>query len=116
MMVRMERWPFVVSPIRTPRRSPVRRGRGVALLPAWAVAALLVAACAEMAHAQAPRTAPDTSRARPNVVTIVAMDYAFKAPATVPAGLTTVRLVNQGKLLHHVQLVTNVALEDPGAE
>jgi uncharacterized cupredoxin-like copper-binding protein len=38
------------------------------------------------------------------VLTIVAMDYAFQVPASVPAGLTTVRLVNRGRMLHHVQL------------
>jgi hypothetical protein len=41
----------------------------------------------------------------PNVVTITATDYAFGMPDTVPAGLTTFRLVNQGKELHHASLV-----------
>jgi hypothetical protein len=39
------------------------------------------------------------------VVTVTARDYAFDAPDTVAAGLTTVRLVNQGPELHHVQLL-----------
>src|SRR5881296_15875 len=43
--------------------------------------------------------------AGPNVVTITATDYAFALPDTVPAGLTTFRLVNQGKELHHASLV-----------
>jgi hypothetical protein len=53
---------------------------------------------AREAFAQAPAPAP-------TLVTITASDYAFAAPATVPAGLTTVRLVNQGKEMHHAQLV-----------
>ena len=41
----------------------------------------------------------------PNVVTITATDFAFALPDTIPAGLTTLRLVNQGKELHHASLV-----------
>ncbi|HYR07657.1 MAG TPA: hypothetical protein VEQ60_07805 [Longimicrobium sp.] len=50
------------------------------------------------AYAQTPAAAP-------NLVTVTANEYAFAAPASIPAGLTTVRLVNQGKEMHHVQLV-----------
>ncbi len=38
------------------------------------------------------------------VVEVEAMDFAFKVPATAPAGLVTIRLKNTGKSLHHVQL------------
>lgn len=48
---------------------------------------------------------PAPQAAGPNVVTITATDYAFAVPDTVPAGLTTIRLVNQGKELHHGSLV-----------
>jgi len=48
---------------------------------------------------------PASQAAGPNVVTITATDYAFGAPDTIPAGLTTLRLVNQGKELHHASLV-----------
>src|SRR6266496_3673489 len=41
----------------------------------------------------------------PNVVTISASEYAFGMPDTIPAGLTTFRLVNQGKELHPASLV-----------
>ena len=41
----------------------------------------------------------------PSVVTITATDYAFGMPDTIPAGLTTFRLVNHGKELHHASLV-----------
>jgi uncharacterized cupredoxin-like copper-binding protein len=46
-----------------------------------------------------------TTPAGPNVVTITAKDYSFEAPDSVPAGLTTVRLVSDGKEMHHVQFV-----------
>ena len=41
----------------------------------------------------------------PNVVTITTTDFAFAMPDTIPAGLTSFRLVNQGKELHHASLV-----------
>jgi hypothetical protein len=36
---------------------------------------------------------------------VTASNYRFDAPASVPAGRTTIRLVNRGPELHHVQLV-----------
>lgn len=59
------------------------------------VALVLGTACAK----------PAPQAAGPNVVTITATDYAFAVPDTVPAGLTTIRLVNQGKELHQASLV-----------
>lgn len=50
------------------------------------------------AFAQTPAPAP-------TLVTVTARDFAFAAPTTVPAGLTTVRLVNEGREMHHAQLV-----------
>src|SRR5579862_2093944 len=41
----------------------------------------------------------------PQTITIVAKDFGFEAPAVAPAGLVTIRLVNQGPSLHHVQLM-----------
>lgn len=41
----------------------------------------------------------------PNVVTIVATDYAFGLPDTLPPGLTTFRLANAGAEVHHAVLV-----------
>jgi hypothetical protein len=38
-------------------------------------------------------------------VEFVAHDYGFSGPDRIPAGLTTVRIVNQGRDLHHVQFV-----------
>ena len=39
------------------------------------------------------------------VVTIHAKDFAFEAPASIGAGQTTFRLVNDGKELHHVSII-----------
>ena len=41
----------------------------------------------------------------PNVVNVQAKDYSFEAPDTIPAGATTIRLTDEGKELHHVQLL-----------
>ena len=46
-----------------------------------------------------------TPAAAPTLVSVTATDFAFGAPSTVPAGITTIRLVNQGKEMHHVQIV-----------
>jgi plastocyanin len=48
---------------------------------------------------------PAPQAAGPAVVTITATDYTFGGPDTIPAGLTTFRLINQGKELHHASLV-----------
>ena len=40
-----------------------------------------------------------------NLVTVTAREYTFDAPAEIPAGLTTFRLIGAGKELHHIQLV-----------
>lgn len=41
----------------------------------------------------------------PNVVTIVATDYAFGMPDTLPPGVTTFQLANAGAEVHHAILV-----------
>jgi uncharacterized cupredoxin-like copper-binding protein len=38
-------------------------------------------------------------------VIFVAHDYGFRGPEQIPAGLTTVRIVNQGQDLHHIQFL-----------
>ncbi len=37
----------------------------------------------------------------PNVVTVTARDFAYEAPEQIPAGVTTVRMVNAGAEPHH---------------
>jgi hypothetical protein len=84
-------------------------------IPPVLVAVALVA-CSTRSDDQASRTdsaadtttqasAGATSGAAPRIVSVVATDYAFDAPAELPAGLTTFEMTNQGKQLHHVQLV-----------
>ncbi|HVH09800.1 MAG TPA: hypothetical protein VM736_08385 [Gemmatimonadales bacterium] len=41
----------------------------------------------------------------PTVVTITATDYAFAAPDTIPAGITTLRLINDGREPHQAGLI-----------
>ncbi len=43
--------------------------------------------------------------AAPNVVTVHAKDFAFDAPAQIPAGMTTFHLVNDGPSIHHMQII-----------
>ena len=69
------------------------------LLPVGALAAC----CATLAGAQ-PITRAANTAATPPVVLLEAMDFAFKVPATAPAGLVTLRLKNSGRSLHHAQL------------
>lgn len=45
------------------------------------------------------------SLAKPNLVTITAVDFAFDVPQSIPAGLTTFRLLNKGKQSHHFSLI-----------
>src|SRR3989442_1674772 len=61
--------------------------------------ALASAACAVACGRPAPRAAG------PSLITITATAYAFGVPDTLPAGLTTFRLGNKGKELHHAKLV-----------
>ncbi len=59
------------------------------------VAGATIMACAREAPAPPP----------PNVVTIVATDYAFGLSDTLPAGVTTFRLANTGAEVHHAVLI-----------
>jgi hypothetical protein len=53
------------------------------------------------------RAGRDTIASRPAgaPVRFVAHDYGYAGPDRIPAGMTTVEIVNQGQDLHHVQLV-----------
>lgn len=57
--------------------------------------------------AAATNTVAATPAAAPaaNVVHIVAKDYSYDSPDQIPAGLTTLHLMNQGKELHQAQLL-----------
>lgn len=57
------------------------------------------------ARAALSRLADSKVVAEPNVVTVVAHDFALDIPASIPAGLTTFRLLNRGKQMHHMSVV-----------
>ena len=67
---------------------------GLAALPGVGFAA---AGCLGSAAARATDTA--------QVIDVRTRDFAFEAPDTVRAGLTTIRVANRGHELHHVQLL-----------
>lgn len=69
----------------------------------FAIAGLLgIAACMERAPEQTTTAAEAVT---PREITVHARDFGFDAPDTVPAGLTTIRLINDGPGLHHGQLL-----------
>ena len=61
-----------------------------------------LAACAKKENA--PEPAPPAAAAPPTVH-VTATDYAFQAPDTLPAGLTSFHLMNNGKEPHHLVLM-----------
>ena len=68
--------------------------------------AFVAAACGSAdAQPSAEEAKAEAAPAAPRVVTVTAHDYSFDAPAEVPAGPTTFRLVNAGEQIHHVQLI-----------
>lgn len=77
-------------------------GNNMRLLSMTAV--LAIAACTAK---EAPRAAADSAAvpASPNVVNIVATEYKFDSPDSIPAGLTTLKLVDKGKEIHHATLI-----------
>ena len=63
-----------------------------------------------LAVASAPAWAEDHGRAAvrrggETTVVFVARDYGFSGPERIPGGLTTVRIVNEGRDLHHIQFL-----------
>jgi hypothetical protein len=46
-----------------------------------------------------------TGAVKPAVVTVHTTEYAIRAPKSVPAGTLTFRMVNDGKMLHHVAIM-----------
>lgn len=82
------------------------------VLPGFVLSALLTAACAKTE--QAPQQAADTAAAAPaapNLVHVTATEYAFQAPDTLPSGVTTFHLMNNGKEAHHLVLL-RIPIED----
>jgi hypothetical protein len=77
-------------------------------LLAFAAAVAILGACNQRDADQAASTDsaadPHAGHAMPNVVTVVANDFAFEAPTEVPAGLTRFVLKGQGKEIHHATI------------
>jgi uncharacterized cupredoxin-like copper-binding protein len=73
-------------------RRPTARITALALLLAISMAAM---------RWRSPSFAHD----KPHVVTVVAHDFAFEMPESIPAGLTTFDLRNGGKVIHHLGIV-----------
>lgn len=74
-----------------------------AVFPVLATFAL--AGCAAK-DAPKPDAAPSAAPAvvAPKEVTLTAKEFSFDAPDTISAGLVSLKLVNQGQQMHHVQL------------
>ncbi|MEO5580203.1 MAG: hypothetical protein ABIR58_06050 [Gemmatimonadaceae bacterium] len=71
-----------------------------------ATAVVAVAGCsAREVPADAAVNADTGAAATANVVTVTSTDYAFAAPDQIPAGLTTFKLVDNGKEVHHASLI-----------
>jgi len=70
------------------------------------IGAMVAVSSSSLAAQAKPAARPVATKAATiaPVVLIEAMDFAFKVPATAPAGLVTIRLKNTGKALHHAQL------------
>lgn len=69
------------------------------------VPAVLLVGAAAFLSSSTVRDARANAAFKVPVVTIHAKEFAFTAPSTIPAGQVTLRLVNDGKMLHHVQVL-----------
>jgi hypothetical protein len=49
-----------------------------------------------------PLAAQASTVDRPQYIRVVARDYVYDAPSTVPSGIATIHLLNQGTDIHHV--------------
>ena len=67
------------------------------------LAAVLFAACSKADNK--PEAAAPPPPPEPNVVTFTAADFNYTGPDTIPAGVTTIRLVNNGTQPHHMFMV-----------
>lgn len=63
-------------------------------------AMLVVIGCAASSPPSSTRADTSPPVATPNLVRVVARDFAFDSSHTVPAGLVAIRLVNQGHAVH----------------
>ena len=75
------------------------------ILAVFALAACAVKESPTPADTGAAAASATTAPAVANVVHIVAKDFSFDSPDQIPAGLTTLHLMNQGKEVHQAQLI-----------
>lgn len=79
--------------------------------PILAVAALVACSVKEAPNSAATDTAGATATATAasanaaNLVHVVAKDFSLEAPEQIPAGLTTLHLMNEGKEIHQAQII-----------
>jgi hypothetical protein len=59
----------------------------------------------DKAAADTTKAAVTAAPAAPVVYTITAKDFAYDAPDTITAGMVTLKLINAGPSLHHVQIL-----------
>ncbi|HEV8176075.1 MAG TPA: hypothetical protein VGP44_00155 [Gemmatimonadales bacterium] len=65
----------------------------------------VLAGCKSDRPSAEPAASATAENSAPRVVTVTAADFSFDAPAQIPAGATTFRLVNTGTELHQAQLI-----------
>jgi len=80
------------------------------VIPVLASAAFAACSVKEAPNSAATDTTATAKAAAPaaataNVVHVTAKDYTLTAPDTIPAGLTTLHLMNEGKEAHQAQLI-----------
>jgi uncharacterized cupredoxin-like copper-binding protein len=69
-------------------------------------AAVVSAACAKQdAKVDSSKIAQAGATDAPREVTVTAQDFSYTAPDSIPAGITTFKLVNNGTTLHHMIIV-----------
>ena len=69
-----------------------------------ALAVTVFAACGDAATPTPVPTATPVPQI--NQVSFTAVDYGFSGPESIPAGMTTFNLANEGQELHHLQLIS----------
>ena len=74
-------------------------------VPALVLVAGALAGCKGKDYRVSEASASSSHPIAARVVTLTATDFAFTAPERIPAGATTFHLVNNGKELHHGQLI-----------
>lgn len=66
------------------------------------LATFAITACSKGDIAADSTSVTQTGDAGPRVVSVSAHDFSFTIPDTIPAGMTTFRLLNEGATLHHL--------------